>query len=178
MDAPQAPKGATVWLTGLPAAGKTSIAQVVAHRLRGEGRPVLWLDGDELRRGLSRDLGFSAVDRAENVRRAGEVACLVADAGVVAVVSLISPYAADRAAVRSRHEELGVHFTEVWVSTSAEVCERRDPKGLWGRARAGEISGFTGVDDPYEAPEAAELVVGSWQTEEEAAGEVLRALAG
>lgn len=109
---------------------------------------MLWLDGDELRRGLSRDLGFSAADRAENVRRAGEVACLVAEAGVVAVVSLISPYAADRAAVRRRHEQLGVPFTEVWVSTPAEVCERRDPKGLWGRARAGELSGFTGVDDP------------------------------
>ncbi len=173
---PPAPRGATVWLTGLPAAGKTSIAGAVEHRLREEGRPVLWLDGDELRRGLSRDLGFGAADRAENVRRAGEVACLVAKAGVVAVVSLISPYAADRAAVRSRHEERGVPFTEVWVSTPPEVCEGRDPKGLWSRARAGELSGFTGVDDPYEAPEAAELVVGAWQTVEEAAGEVLRAL--
>lgn len=177
MHAAQGSRGATVWLTGLPAAGKTSIAEAVAQRLRQDGRLVLWLDGDELRRGLSRDLGFSAADRAENVRRAGEVACLVAGAGVVAVVSLISPYAADRAAVRSRHEEFGVRFTEVWVSTPAEVCERRDPKGLWSRARAGELSGFTGVDDPYEAPEAPELVVGSWQTVEEAAGEVLWALA-
>jgi len=177
VEALQASRGATVWLTGLPAAGKTSIAEVVEQRLREEGRPVLWLDGDELRRGLSRDLGFSADDRAENVRRAGEVACLVAEAGVVAVVSLISPYAAHRAAVRSRHEELGVPFTEVWVSTPAEVCESRDPKGLWVRARAGELSGFTGVDDPYEAPEAAELVVGPWQTAEEAAAEVLRCLA-
>ena len=177
MEALQASRGATVWLTGLPAAGKTSIAEVVEQRLREQGRPVLWLDGDELRRGLSRDLGFAAADRTENVRRAGEVACLVAEAGVVAVVSLISPYAAHRAAVRSRHEELGVPFTEVWVSTPAEVCEGRDPKGLWGRARAGELPGFTGVDDPYEAPEAAELVVGPWQTAEEAAAEVLGALA-
>lgn len=177
MELPLAPKGATAWLTGLPAAGKTSIAELVERRLREEGRPVLWLDGDELRRGLSRDLGFSAEARAENVRRAGEVACLVADAGVVTVVSLISPYVADRAAVRSRHDDLCVPFIEVWVSTPAEVCERRDPKGLWRRARAGELPDFTGVDDPYEAPEAAELVVGPWQTAEEAAAEVLRALA-
>ena len=176
VDVSHASRGATAWLTGLPAAGKSSIAAIVERRLREQGRPVLWLDGDELRRGLSRDLGFSAADRAENVRRAGEVACLTATAGVVAVVSLISPYAADRAAVRRRHEELGVPFTEVWVSTAAEVCESRDPKGLWGRARAGELTGFTGVDDPYEPPEAADVVVGPWQTAAQAADAVLRAL--
>ena len=167
------PGGATAWLTGLPGAGKTTVAGALTLRLRELGRPVLWLDGDVLRRGLCRDLGFSAEDRAENVRRAGEVACLVAQSGVVAVVSLISPYAADRGAVRARHAEHGAPFVEVFVSTPAEICERRDPKGLWARARAGELKGFTGVDDPYEAPEAPELAVGPWQTPEEAAAEVL-----
>ncbi len=113
---------------------------------------MLRLDGDELRQGLCRDLGFSAEDRAENVRRAGEVACLVAGAGGITVVALISPYAADRAAVRARHAEQGARFLEVHVCTSAEVCEERDPKGMWARARAGDLPGFTGVDDPYEPP--------------------------
>lgn len=169
-------RGATAWFTGLPGAGKTTIALAVAARLRERGQPVLWLDGDELRRGLCRDLGFSAEDRAENVRRAGEVACLVAQTGVVAVVSLISPYAADRARVRARHSEQGAPFIEIFVSTPAEVCESRDPKGLWARARAGELTAFTGVDDPYEAPSAPESTVGPWQTPAEAAETVLARL--
>ncbi|HLM28209.1 MAG TPA: adenylyl-sulfate kinase [Thermoleophilaceae bacterium] len=175
-EAVRAPGGATVWFTGLPAAGKTTVARALEVKLREQGRTVLWLDGDELRRGVCRDLGFSAEDRAENVRRAGEIACLVAGAGVVAVVSLVSPYAADRAAVRARHAEHGAQFTEVHVATPPEVCEQRDPKGLWARARAGELTSFTGVDDPYEAPEAPELAVGPWQTPEEAAAEVLARL--
>jgi len=173
VEAIQAAGGATAWFTGLPGAGKTTIARELETRLREQGRTVLWLDGDELRRGLCRDLGFSAADRAENVRRAGEVACLTAEAGVVAVVSLISPYAADRHAVRARHTEHGVPFVEVFVSTPAEVCERRDPKGLWAKARAGELKDFTGVDDPYETPEAPEATVGPWQTPQDAAAEVL-----
>ncbi len=176
MEAIRAPGGATAWITGLPGAGKTTIAGALEAELRAQGRSVLWLDGDELRRGLCRDLGFSAEDRAENVRRAGEVACLVAGAGVVAVVSLISPYAADRAAVRARHREHGASFVEVFVSTPPEICEERDPKGLWARARAGELTGFTGVDDPYEQPAEPELAVGPWQTPEEAAAAVLERL--
>ena len=168
--------GATVWLTGLPGAGKTTLALATEQQLRDQGRWVLRLDGDELRQGLCRDLGFSTEERAENVRRAGEVACLVARAGGITVVALISPYAADRAAVRARHAEQGVRFLEVHVCTSAEVCEERDPKGMWARARAGELPGFTGVDDPYEPPLAPELSFGTGQTPEEAAGEVLARL--
>jgi bifunctional enzyme CysN/CysC len=165
-------RGATIWITGLPCAGKTTLAAATERLLREEGSWVLSLDGDELRRGLCRDLGFSAEDRAENVRRAGEVAGLVAEAGGITVVALISPYAADRAGVRARHAERGVRFVEVHVATPPDVCEERDPKGLWARARAGELTGFTGVDDPYEAPEAPELSVGPLQTPEEAAADV------
>ena len=168
--------GATIWLTGLPAAGKTTLARATEQLLLDRGQWVLRLDGDELRRGLCRDLGFSAEDRAENVRRAGEVACLVAGAGGVTIVALISPYAADRAAVRARHAEQGARFVEVHVCTSAEVCEERDPKGMWARARAGDLPGFTGVDDPYEPPPAPELAVGPGQTPQESAGEVLARL--
>ena len=165
--------GATIWVTGLPAAGKTTLALACERLLQGRSRWVLRLDGDELRQGLCRDLGFSAEDRAENVRRAGEIACLVAAAGGVTIVALISPYAADRAAVRARHAEQGVRFVEVYVCTPAEVCEERDPKGMWARARAGDLPGFTGVDDPYEPPLAPELSVGPGETPEHAAAEVL-----
>ncbi len=117
------------------------------------------LDGDNLRHGLNGDLGFSADDRAENVRRVGEVARLFADAGVVALVPLISPYRAGRDHARALHEAAGLPFVEVFVDTPIEVCEQRDPKGLYAKARAGEITGFTGIDDPYEAPSAPELVL-------------------
>jgi bifunctional enzyme CysN/CysC len=118
------------------------------------------LDGDNLRHGLNGNLGFSADDRAENVRRVGEVARLFADAGVIAVVPLISPYRAGRDHARALHDAAGLTFLEVFVDTPLEVCEARDPKGLYKQARAGEITGFTGVDDPYEPPTAPELVVG------------------
>ncbi len=147
-----APGGATIWFTGLPGAGKTTIAHATEKLLRGQGRLVLRLDGDELRRGLCRDLGFASEDRAENVRRAGEIACLVANAGGVTIVALISPFAADRAAVRARHAEQGVPFTEVHVSTPPEICEERDPKGLWARARAGELRGSPGSTTPTSRP--------------------------
>ncbi len=127
--------------------------------LVGAGRPAYRLDGDNLRHGLNADLGFSEADRAENVRRAGEVALLLADAGVVALVPLISPYRSGRGAARASHAAAGVPFVEVFVDTPIEECERRDPKGLYAKARAGEITGFTGIDDPYEAPESAELVL-------------------
>ncbi len=149
--------GLTVWLTGLSGSGKSTVAVRLEARLLRGGTAAYMLDGDNLRHGLNGDLGFSAADRAENVRRAGEVAQLFADAGVVAIVPLISPYRADRDRVRQRHEEAGLRFVEVFVDTPIEVCEQRDPKGLYAKARAGEISGFTGVDDPYEAPRDPEL---------------------
>ena len=149
--------GATVWITGLPASGKSTLAVALEGALLGRGRAAYLLDGDNLRHGLNGDLGFSPADRAENVRRTGELARLFADAGVVAVASLVSPYAADRARVRELHARDGLSFVEVFVNTPVEECERRDPKGLYAKARAGELKGFTGVDDPYEAPERPEL---------------------
>jgi adenylyl-sulfate kinase len=149
--------GATVWLTGLSGSGKSTVAAALEHQLVGAGVLAYMLDGDNLRHGLNGDLGFGAEDRAENVRRAGEVAQLFADAGVIAIVPLISPYAADRDRVRARHEESGLRFFEVFVDTPLEVCERRDPKGLYVKARAGELPGFTGIDDPYETPTRPDL---------------------
>jgi len=145
-------RGATVWFTGLPASGKSTISAAVEARLVREGRPAYRLDGDNLRHGVCGDLGFSAEDRDRNVRRTAEVARLFADAGLVAIVSVVSPYAAARAFARELHERDGLRFVEVFVNTPLEVCEARDPKGLYARARAGELRGFTGVDDPYEPP--------------------------
>lgn len=152
-------RGATVWLTGLSGSGKSTVAVVLERLLVGEGRPAYRLDGDNLRHGLNSDLGFSAADRDENVRRAGEVARLFAEAGVVAIVPLISPYRRGRVHARRIHAEAGLPFVEVFVDTPIELCEQRDPKGLYAKARAGEITGFTGIDDPYEAPDDPELVL-------------------
>ncbi|WP_027503006.1 sulfate adenylyltransferase subunit CysN [Rhodococcus sp. UNC363MFTsu5.1] len=157
--AERATKGATVWLTGLSASGKSTVAVELERRLVASGVPAYRLDGDNLRHGLNSDLGFGAADRAENVRRVGEVAQLLADAGMVAVASLISPYREDRDRVRAQHIAAGLPFIEVFIDTPVEVCEARDPKGMYAKARAGEITGFTGVDDPYEAPTNAELVL-------------------
>jgi bifunctional enzyme CysN/CysC len=151
--------GATVWMTGLPASGKSTVAAAVEARLVGEGRPAYMLDGDNLRHGLNGDLGFSAADRDENVRRASEVARLFADAGIVVLVPLISPYRAARERARAAHVAAGLSFLEVFVDTPLELCERRDPKGLYAKARAGELTGMTGIDDPYEPPAAPELVL-------------------
>jgi bifunctional enzyme CysN/CysC len=151
--------GMTIWFTGLSGSGKSTVAVELERKLVGAGRPAYLLDGDNLRHGLNAGLGFSAADRAENVRRVGEVAKLFADAGMVAVVSLVSPYREDRDKVRAAHEAAGLRFVEVFVDTPIEVCEARDPKGLYAKARAGEITGFTGVDDPYEPPLRAELVL-------------------
>ena len=151
--------GGTVWLTGLPSSGKSTVAAAVEARLLREGRPAYVLDGDNLRHGLNGDLGFSAADRAENVRRTAEVAALMADAGVVALVSLVSPFRRDRDAARSVHSRQGLPFVEVWVSTPLAECEKRDVKGLYARARAGEIPDFTGVGQPYEEPVAPEVEV-------------------
>ncbi len=155
----RATRGLTVWLTGLSASGKSTIAAELERRLVASGRPAYLLDGDNLRHGLNVDLGFSSADRAENVRRVGEVAKLLADAGVVAIVAAISPYQEDRDRIRAAHRQAGLRFVEVFVDTPLEVCESRDPKGLYARARAGEIIGFTGVDDPYEPPESPEIVL-------------------
>jgi bifunctional enzyme CysN/CysC len=152
--------GATVWLTGLSGSGKSTVASALAALLVERGVLSYTLDGDNLRHGLNGDLGFSADDRSENVRRVGEVARLFADAGVVALVPLISPYREGRDRARALHAAAGLVFVEVFVDTPIEVCEQRDPKGLYAKARAGEITGFTGIDDPYEPPLAPELVLG------------------
>jgi bifunctional enzyme CysN/CysC len=154
-DRPSA--GATVWFTGLSGSGKSTVAAEVERALVAAGRPAYLLDGDNLRHGLNADLGFSAADRSENIRRVGEVARLFADAGVVALVPVISPYRADRDRVRAIHEGVGLRFVEVYVDTPLAVCEARDPKGLYKLARQGEITGFTGIDDPYEAPGEPDL---------------------
>jgi bifunctional enzyme CysN/CysC len=151
--------GATIWFTGLSGSGKSTVAAACEARLVAFERPAYVLDGDNVRFGLNGDLGFSAADRAENVRRVGHVARLMADAGIVALVPLISPYRADRDLVRALHDAAGLPFVEVFVDTPIELCEQRDPKGLYAKARAGEIKGFTGIDDPYEAPEHPELVL-------------------
>jgi adenylyl-sulfate kinase len=151
--------GATVWFTGLPSSGKSTVAAAVEARMLAEGHPAYVLDGDNLRHGLNGNLGFSAEDRAENVRRTAEVAALMADAGVVALVSLVSPYRADRAVARSVHESRGLLFLEVWVSTPLAECEKRDTKGLYAKARAGEIPDFTGIGQPYEEPSSPDLEV-------------------
>jgi adenylyl-sulfate kinase len=168
--------GATVWFTGLPASGKSTVAAGLEARLLADGRPAYVLDGDNLRHGLNGDLGFSASDRTENVRRTAEVSALLADAGVVVLVALVSPYRADRAAARAAHERRALPFLEVHVATPLEECERRDPKGLYARARAGELRGLTGVDDPYEPPDAAEVVLSGDEPLEEAVARVLAAL--
>ena len=152
-------KGATLWLTGLSGSGKSTIAHLAEERLVEAGRAAYTLDGDNLRHGLNADLGFSAADRSENVRRVGEVARLMAAAGLVVLAPLISPYRADRDAVRDAHAAAGIPFYEVHINTPLPVCEQRDPKGLYQRARAGEITGFTGIDDPYEAPIAPDLTL-------------------
>jgi len=157
--------GATVWFTGLSGSGKSTIASLVAAELTRRGVLSYTLDGDNLRHGLNGDLGFSAEDRTENVRRVAEVARLFADAGVVALVPLISPYRAGRDQARALHEAADLVFLEVFVDAPLDVCEARDPKGLYAKARAGELQGFTGVDDPYEPPLAPDLVIDAADTE-------------
>ena len=168
--------GATVWMTGLPASGKSTLAVEAEALLIGAGRPALRLDGDNLRHGLNGDLGFSAEERAENVRRTAHAAALLAEAGVVALVALVSPYRADRDAARAIHAERGLRFYEVYVSTPLAECERRDPKGLYAKARAGELPGLTGVGDVYEPPAAAELVIGDAEPIPAAAARLMAAL--
>jgi adenylylsulfate kinase len=154
--------GATLWFTGLSASGKSTIACALERALVSRGRFCYWLDGDNIRLGLGSDLGFSAEHRHENIRRIGEVAKLFADSGVIAITSFISPYRADRDRCRAMHENASggpLPFLEVFIDTPIEVCEQRDPKGLYKKARAGQLLHFTGIDDPYESPAKPELVL-------------------
>ncbi len=150
-------KGVTLWMSGLSGSGKSTIAVALEQVLLQRGRHAYRLDGDNVRHGLNKNLGFSAEDRAENIRRIGEVARLFADAGIITITSFISPYRADRDNARKLHDEANLPFLEVYVDAPLDVAESRDPKGLYKKARAGEIKGFTGIDDPYESPEHAEL---------------------
>jgi bifunctional enzyme CysN/CysC len=151
--------GVTAWLTGLSGSGKSTIAVELEHRLLQAGCLSFCLDGDNLRHGLNAGIGFDAAGRQEAVRRAGEAALLISGAGVVSIVGMISPYRADRDRVRARHQAAGIPFIEVHVDAPLSIAEGRDPKGLYAKARAGEIKGFTGIDDPYEAPLNAEVVL-------------------
>jgi adenylylsulfate kinase len=156
-------KGATLWFTGLSGSGKSTIAFTLEHALVQRGRLAYVLDGDNIRHGLNKNLGFSAADREENIRRIGEVAKLFADCGVLTLTSFISPYRKDRDTVRALHDAARLPFIEIHVNTPIETCEQRDPKGLYKKAReavkSGKGMGFTGVDDPYEAPLKPELLI-------------------
>lgn len=174
-------KGATIWFTGLSGSGKSTIAFTLEHALVERGHLTYVLDGDNVRHGLNKNLGFSATDREENIRRIGEVSRLFADTGVIALTSFISPYRKDRDQARAIHAASGLPFIEILVDVPVEVCETRDPKGLYKKARAalaeGKGMGFTGVDDPYEPPAAPELVLHNDRvTPQEAAAQVINFL--
>lgn len=154
-------RGVTLWFTGLSGSGKSTVAVALEQALFERGHLVYRLDGDNVRLGINKNLGFSAEDRAENIRRIGEVAKLFVDTGVIVLSSFVSPYRADRDLVRQLHQDAGMEFLEVFMDVPLEEAERRDPKGLYKKARAGEIKNFTGIDDPYEAPTDAELVLRS-----------------
>jgi bifunctional enzyme CysN/CysC len=161
-----------LWFTGLSAAGKSTIANLLEKRMFAMGWHTYTLDGDNIRQGLNRDLGFSKADRVENIRRAMEVAGLLVDAGLVVIVSFISPYRVDRDTARSRFE--AEEFLEIFVDTPLEECERRDPKGLYARARRGELPNFTGIDSDYEAPETPDICLDTLtQTAEECVDHIL-----
>jgi adenylylsulfate kinase len=152
-------KGVTLWFTGLSGSGKSTTAFTLELALVRKGRLAYVLDGDNIRHGLNKNLGFSPADREENIRRIGEVARLFADTGVITMTSFISPYRKDRDLVRDLHQKAGLGFVEVHMATPIETCEQRDPKGLYRKARAGELKEFTGVDDPYEVPLHAEITI-------------------
>lgn len=177
MTAASPTQGATIWLTGLPSAGKSTLARAAADRLVAQGLRVQVLDGDEVRPYLSAGLGFSEADRNTNVTRIGWVARLLAQHGVVTLVPVIAPYAATRAAVRADHDAHGVGYAEVYVSTPVEVTSARDVKGLYARQAAGVITGLTGVDDPYEAPVDPELEIDTNEVAFDAGADRVAALA-
>ena len=172
-------KGCTIWFTGLSGSGKSTIAYTLEHALVQRGHLAYVLDGDNIRHGLNKNLGFSAADREENIRRIGEVAKLFADCGVITMTSFISPYRKDRDLVRSLHDAGNLPFIEIYVNTPITTCEQRDPKGLYKKARAGELKNFTGVDDPYEEPLNPELRLDATNTSpQEAAVQLLEYLEG
>ena len=150
-------KGATLWFTGLSGSGKSTIAIALEKALYKRNTLSYRLDGDNIRLGINKNLGFSAEDRAENIRRIGEISKLFADCGTLSLSSFISPYRQDRDNVRDLHKQSGIHFVEVYVDCSLEVAESRDPKGLYIKARGGKIKNFTGIDDPYEPPKNPEI---------------------
>ena len=152
-------KGVTLWFTGLSGSGKSTVAVALERELIRRGRICYRLDGDNIRLGINKNLGFTAEDRTENIRRIGEIAKLFVDTGVIALTSFISPYRADREAARALHQQAGMEFIEIYVDCPLAEAERRDPKGLYKKARAGEIKNFTGISDPYEAPEQPDLVL-------------------
>lgn len=152
-------QGATLWLTGLSGSGKSTLAFQLEHMLVEQSYKAYVLDGDNVRHGLNSNLGFSAADREENIRRVGEVSKLFADAGMIVMSSFISPFRKDRELVRSIHAQAGLPFIEIFIDTPLDVCEERDPKQLYAKARRGEIKDFTGISSPYERPEAAEIVI-------------------
>jgi len=166
-------KGVTVWMTGLSASGKSTIAVILEQMLLHQKKHAYRLDGDNIRMGLNKNLGFSAEDRAENIRRIGEVAKLFTDAGVIAITSFISPYKKDRDAVRAGCKP--GEFVEVYVHVSLAEAEKRDPKGLYKKARAGQIKGFTGIDDPYEAPDKPEILIETEKANPESAAKLILA---
>jgi adenylylsulfate kinase len=166
-------KGVTVWMTGLSASGKSTIACILEQMLLHKKKQAYRLDGDNIRMGLNKNLGFSAEDRAENIRRIGEVAKLFADAGVIAITSFISPYKKDRDAVRAGMKP--GEFIEVYVQVSLAEAEKRDPKGLYKKARAGQLKNFTGIDDPYEAPEKPEILIETEKHKPDEAAKVILA---
>src|SRR5437588_3382484 len=157
-------KGCTLWFTGLSGSGKSTLAFTLEHALVQAGRLAYVLDGDNIRHGLNKNLGFSAADREEHIRRIGEVAKLFADAGLITMTSFISPYRKDRELVRELHKAGDFPFIEVYVNTPIGTCEQRDPKGLYKKARAGQLKGFTGLDDPYEPPHNPELTIDATST--------------
>jgi adenylylsulfate kinase len=157
-DSPS-PRGATLWFTGLPSAGKSTVARAVADRLRADGHPVELLDGDEVRPHLSQGLGYSKADRDINVARIGYVARLLARNGVFALVPVVAPYRETRDAVRAAHDKDGASYLEIFVSTPLDICAERDVKGLYAKTAAGQMTGMTGVDDPYEEPLAADVTL-------------------
>ena len=167
-------KPCVLWLTGLPAAGKSTIADRLERKLQALGKHTYLLDGDNVRHGLNRDLGFTDRDRVENIRRIAEVARLMVDAGLIVIVSFISPFRSERRMARELMEE--DEFFEIFVDAPLEVCEARDPKGLYARARRGEIANFTGIDSPYEAPESPELRLDTTALSADAAADEIVAL--
>ena len=166
-------KGATLWFTGLSGSGKSTIAFTLEHALVQRGHLAYVLDGDNIRHGLNKNLGFSAADREENIRRIGEVAKLFADCGVITMTSFISPYRKDRDNVRALHAAGKLPFIEIHVKPPIATCETRDPKGLYKKARAGELKNFTGIDDPYEAPLQPELTIDATNTSPQEAAVLL-----